>query len=168
MGICEKGKSMIVLKQNEQEFAVDKKEFIRMLYCMERNVPEFKVSKEDEDWIVPFLKEDSELMNFANSDFVLETGTLEKFLNYPIGVFSGAIYESDGLETDDYFYFELLVGNKSVILSLTTVGICLYAMLENEEYSGEIPQSLWWNIHLLSVDFDEYYSFSPLRKNDIL
>lgn len=159
---------MIILRQNEREFAVDKKEFIRMLYCMERNVPEFKVSEGDEDWIIPFVKEDPELEDFANSDSVLKTGVEEKFLNYSIGVFSGVIYESDGLETDDYYYFELLVGSEFVILSLTTVGICLYAMLENEEYSGEIPQSLWWNIHLLSIDFDNYYSFSPLRKNDIL
>ena len=155
---------MIILANENREFAVPEEEMIRMLYSMEKNVPGWEVPEEEKKWIRPFTFDDPDLKRMAETDEVIEMkkenigedGEYIRFEDYPIGFFTGRIVESDGLDTDDYYYFELLIEGESVMISLTTVGICLYFAWQGGTLVGNIPKT--------HHEHFEFYEFSTVRR----
>ena len=160
---------MIILANENREFAVPEEEMIRMLYSMEKNVPGWE---EEKKWIRPFTFDDPDLKRMAETDEVIEMkkedigedGEYIRFEDYPIGFFTGRIVESDGLDTDDYYYFELLIEGESVMISLTTVGICLYFAWQGGTLVGNIPKTHHEQFEEYSEDFIEFYEFSTVRR----
>lgn len=163
---------MIILANENREFAVPEEEMIRMLYSMEKNVPGWEVPEEEKKWIRPFTFDDPDLKRMAETDEVIEMkkeniredGEYIRFEDYPIGFFTGRIVESDGLDTDDYYYFELLIEGESVMISLTTVGICLYFAWQGGTLVGNIPKAHHEHFAEYSEDFIEFYEFSTVRR----
>ena len=68
------------------------------------------------------------------------------------------------LDTDDYYYFELLIEGESVMISLTTVGICLYFAWQGGTLVGNIPKTHHEHFEEYSEDFIEFYEFSTVRR----
>ena len=163
---------MIILANENREFAVPEEEMIRMLYSMEKNVPGWEVPEEEKKWIRPFTFDDPDLKRMAETDEVIEMkkenigedGEYIRFEDYPIGFFTGRIVESDGLDTDDYYYFELLIEGESVMISLTTVGICFYFAWQGGTLVGNIPKTHHEHFAEYSEDFIEFYEFSTVRR----
>ena len=163
---------MIILANENREFAVPEEEMIRMLYSMEKNVPGWEVPEEEKKWIRPFTFDDPDLKRMAETDEVIEMkkedigedGEYIRFEDYPIGFFTGRIVESDGLDTDDYYYFELLIEGEPVMISLTTVGICLYFAWQGGTLVGNIPKTHHEHFEEYSEDFIEFYEFSTVRR----
>ena len=63
---------MIILANENREFAVPEEEMIRMLYSMEKNVPGWEVPEEEKKWIRPFTFDDPDLKRMAETDEVIE------------------------------------------------------------------------------------------------
>ena len=170
--------NMFLIEKNGVKFYLTVRDLIRMLYGLERYDFRWEVEEECKDWILPFRKEDPELLSFSKpevtnrgKDYVMSYDMFslpiknEKcfFMNdIPVAEFTGNVFLSDGLDTNDYYYFLLRVDDKFVMLDLNSVGTCLCFAAENGILAGEIPESHWFHFCTSSQDFEEYYENSSI------
>ena len=170
--------NMFLLEKSGAKFYLTIQDLIRMLYGLERYDFRWEVEEECKDWILPFQKEDPELLSFSNPEvtnmeenYVMNYDVFSlplknkkcSFLNdISVAEFTGNVFLSDGLDTNDYYYFLLRVDDKFVMLDLTSVGMCLCFAAEKGILAGEIPECHWFHFCSSSQDFTEYYENSSI------